>query len=299
MKKKSIIGNVLMLICSALAGVFIFKFGMKLAPVDFIKPEAIPGKGWLAAGMFLMMFFVVAVHELGHSVAGLIQGFKFYLFVVGPLGIKKNQDDKIKVYFNTDLSHFGGVTVTLPENDSPDNAKKFARLILAGPITSLIFGILCLVITGFSGGFLRTLWLVGGIFSILVFLLTTIPSKTGIFYTDRKRYQRLITPGKDQNVELAILKIFGKVNQEQSYKNIDRKDMEELTTDSNPMTQIFGLSSLMCYELETNHAITESTQSQYDSLTKNIDKNLVAAFDKSIESYRIKVLQDNPVNING
>ena len=37
------------------------------------------------------LFVALAAHELGHLCAGLIQGFRFELFVVGLLGVRRTQ----------------------------------------------------------------------------------------------------------------------------------------------------------------------------------------------------------------
>lgn len=38
------------------------------------------------------------VHELGHVLIGLINGWKFLLLIIGPFGIKANSNGKIKFY---------------------------------------------------------------------------------------------------------------------------------------------------------------------------------------------------------
>ena len=43
-----------------------------------------------------MAFVVLGVHELGHLIAGLVQGFRFELFVVGPLGIRREEEKTLK-----------------------------------------------------------------------------------------------------------------------------------------------------------------------------------------------------------
>ena len=88
-----------------------------------------------------MIFAVLSFHELGHLIAGIIQGFRFELFVVGPLGIKREKG-KIKIYLNKNIQYYGGVAATLPIDASPENGKKFANLLLAGPIASILLSII-------------------------------------------------------------------------------------------------------------------------------------------------------------
>ena len=92
---------------------------------------------------------------------------------------------------NKDLAYYGGVAASLPIDDSSKNIKKFANLILAGPIASLVLAAICLLsvyLFNFPGEKFLT---IAGTASIGIFLATTVPSKTGSFFTDRKRYQRI------------------------------------------------------------------------------------------------------------
>ncbi|MEL7251791.1 MAG: site-2 protease family protein [Bacteroidota bacterium] len=186
--------------------------------VDDLKPDTPTEKYIMLAGIIVMGFVVLGVHELGHLLVGLMNGFRFQLYVVGPLGIKR-EEDKVKIYLNKNLSYYGGIAGTSPQNDSADNAKIFAKILLAGPIASILFAILCFLLAFLVGKPLGVIFYVGALISIAIFLATTVPSRTGLFFTDRKRYQRLVTPGKDQEVELAMLSIMGKYAQDNSYQN--------------------------------------------------------------------------------
>lgn len=255
--------------------------------VKNLKPETGPEKVVMFIGIILISMVVLAVHELGHLVTGLIQGFRFELFVVGPLGIKR-EDNKIKLYLNTNLGYYGGVAATSPVDDHQDNAKKFARILLAGPLTSLLFAALCIFLAYWVGKPLGIIFYTGSMVSIGVFLATTIPSQTGMFFTDRKRYQRLVTPGKEQAVELAMLKIMGQYARDNSYKNVDQNDINTLIADDLPFIKFFGLFNLICFQLQNNGASETATVHEYESLAKEMSGSLVAAFAREI-----KKLEDN------
>lgn len=279
----------------ALLAILVFGTLHLFTGLDFIKdlkPET-SGEKWIMwIGIFIMAFIVLGVHELGHLLVGLIQGFKFQLFVVGPLGIKR-EEEKIKVYFNTNLGYYGGVAATTPVDDNSKNAKKFANVLLAGPIASVLFAIISLGIAYLIGKPFGVVFYAGSAISVAIFYATTIPSRTGMFFTDRKRYQRLTTPGKDQKVELAMLRIMGKFSKENSYKNIDLKDIEELVTDEMPFIRFFGLFNLICFHLENNNQVEESVKNEYEIVSKEMSKNLVTAFDKEIEKFRIKLKMED------
>jgi hypothetical protein len=44
------------------------------------------------------------VHELGHIIVGLVNGWKFYLLVIGPLGIKVDESGRVKFYFEKQIA---------------------------------------------------------------------------------------------------------------------------------------------------------------------------------------------------
>ena len=253
-----------------------------------LKPTTSAEKYIMIIGIIIIAFVVLAVHELGHLIVGLANGFRFELFVVGPLGLKR-EGDNVKVYLNKNAGYYGGVAATSPIDDHKDNAKKFAKVLLAGPIASVLFAIVCLGVASVVGKPFGIIFYTGGIISIGIFFATTIPSRTGMFFTDRKRYQRLVTPGKDQDVELAMLNIMGKFSKDQSYKNIDRKDIDTLISDDLPFVKYFGLFNLVCFQLENKGGVTEEVSQLYESVSEEMSKSLVAAFNKEIENFKQKL----------
>ncbi|GAB5551417.1 MAG: hypothetical protein Sapg2KO_10080 [Saprospiraceae bacterium] len=259
------------------------------ALLDSLKPDSKAEKTILMLGIIVMVFIVLAVHELGHLLVGLVNGFRFELYVIGPLGIKR-ENDQVKTYLNKNLAYYGGIAATSPIDNNKDNAKKFARILLAGPIASVLFAIICFVIAFLVGKPLGIVFYTGGLMSIGIFLATTIPSRTGMFFTDRKRYQRLVRPGKDQEVELALLSIMGQYAKDNSYKNIDWNDINTLITDQLPFIQFFGLFNLICYQLETNGVIEEETTKAYEKTAENMSKQMVNAFNQEIEKFKAKLL---------
>ena len=60
---------------------------------------------------WVVAYFVCAfVHEGGHVVAGLLQGWKFYLLVVGPFKLYRDEkDDKVKFGLEKNMVLWGGI----------------------------------------------------------------------------------------------------------------------------------------------------------------------------------------------
>jgi hypothetical protein len=189
---------------------------------------------------FAAIFAALAIHELGHLLTGLAKGFRFELFVIGPLGIKRD-GKTIKVYLNKNLGMMGGVAATVPVKQSPANRKKFAQMIIAGPITSFLFGVVGILLCLHShSGAARGFWLVAGACSLGLVLATTLPGKTGIFFTDRARFQRLISKGKASAIEEALLSVMAQVSIDGSAKNVDINHARLLQTDDEAFMRFWG-----------------------------------------------------------
>ena len=155
-------------------------------------------------GSWLVAYLVGGiVHEGGHVVAGLVQGWKFELMVVGPVKLYRDEkDDKVKVGIEKNLVYWAGIGGTIPKEKSGDNIQKFAKILLAGPLASVIFGLICGVIMILH-------------FSIFTAMLAAVPitmgiaclipnAKTGILYTDGGRFLRIIKGGKTLAEEKAV-----------------------------------------------------------------------------------------------
>lgn len=232
-----------------------------------------------------MIFIVLGVHELGHLLTGLKQGFRFEMFVVGPLGIKR-ENGKVKVYLNKNLAHYGGLAATLPKEDQPENINKFALICLAGPIASILLAAL-LGILYFSVDLPSShIVLMGALTSFGIFLATTIPSKTGMFFTDRKRYQRLTTNGPEREVEIALLRILGNYSKDDSYINVNEKDIDTLVADEH--YQFFGLFTKLTYQFEKEGKFDPNTKIQYDQLSATMPKAMVKATNMELQKILLK-----------
>lgn len=155
-------------------------------------------------GCWVVAYFVCGiVHEGGHVAAGLLQGWKFEILVVGPFKLYRDEkDDKVKFGLEKNLVLWGGIGGSIPREDREDNLQRFARVLLAGPVSSLVMGLLC----GISLFYGVTIWKAMMTFvPIAMGIACLIPNaKTGILYTDGGRFLRIIKGGKTQAEEKAI-----------------------------------------------------------------------------------------------
>ena len=66
-----------------------------------------------------------------------------------------------------------------------------------------------------------------------IFLATTVPSKMGLFFSDRKRFQRLTSKGYEREIELIVLRVIGVFGRDTSYLNVDENDIDKMIADEN------------------------------------------------------------------
>jgi hypothetical protein len=215
----------------------------------------------IAIIMILSYFVVIALHELGHLLTGLAQGFKFYLYVVGFLGIGRDEHDRVKVYFNKDMQLFGGIAGSFPTQNESNVLRKMAWVVAAGPLTSLLSAVLFGMITysliyGLTAestvvyklgtGFL----LFSTFLSFAIFCATTIPSRTGPFFTDRARFFRLIRGGKAAEIEQATLELITLSYTGKRYQDLDLAKIDLIQSDPNPMIRSIGEYYAYFYHLD-------------------------------------------------
>lgn len=247
----------------------------------------IPGGFLFFVLTILALFLVLTIHELGHLAAGIIQGFRFQLFIVGLLGVKR-AGNTIKVSFNKNIGYMGGIATTLPIGYNEKNKRKFAIIMASGPAASLLFSLIAFLLFSISSsGAARGFWFVAGSGSIAVFLATTLPSKSGIFFSDRARFQRLMSKGKAGENEEALLTIIAHSVQENSCKNIPLSKTRLLQTDNEGVMRFWG------YYYEYCHFKDNAMQSE----TETARRNLVSIKD-TIPSHLWKSLQIETTTIS-
>ncbi len=186
-------------------------------------------------------FFAIVMHELGHLLAGIFQGFRLELFVVYFLGLRRN-NDKIEFFFNTNLQYFGGVAATSPKTllNNNDLINKYAIILICGPILSLLITLFSFIVFYRYDSPFNPFFGILTITSFGIFLATTLPAKSGIFFTDRKRFQRLLNKGEVGQIELAFLQIINQSLLENSCKNLSIDRLNMLKKDQDKIIQFWG-----------------------------------------------------------
>ena len=78
---------------------------------------------WAIVGISLL---VLAIHELGHVVFGVIGGLTFKFMTVGPITIQKEKG-KLRIRANKLWAYFGGVATLVPPSIETPNLSKNGR----------------------------------------------------------------------------------------------------------------------------------------------------------------------------
>lgn len=196
-----------------LGGIFLKTY----LPAHLLSPQS---KGEAGLLIFLALFAiwcVIAFHELGHLLAGLVQGFRMALYTAGLLGARGTENG-VQFFFNRQFNLMGGLAATFPERleSGPDLRRKFVRIVASGPLASLLLSLLAwlgffLVLqnTG-TGTTLATraaliFLLFTGAVSGVIFLITMIPTQSGGFMSDGARLMSLLSGGEKSRYEEASL----------------------------------------------------------------------------------------------
>lgn len=150
---------------------------------------------------------MLAIHELGHLVAGLLVGFDFSLFIVGPVLVERTPSGTLRLGWNRTPAFFGGMAATYPKTNHRLRAR-FAAVVAGGPVASLLLAIaaataLHIVPGSFPLVRVELGWL--RLLSALVFVGTSVPVPSGAFVSDGLRFLRITRGGPHGDRELALI----------------------------------------------------------------------------------------------
>lgn len=97
-------------------------------------------------GAFFGVFFFIFFHEFGHFVFGKISGYEFVFFRVGPLEIKKLDNEKIKVSFSFSNTLVLGQCLMAPPKPQKKKKPKFYLYNAGGLIFSYLLDVILIVL---------------------------------------------------------------------------------------------------------------------------------------------------------
>jgi Peptidase family M50. len=187
----------------------------------------------------LCYFISGIIHELGHIVVGLINGWKFYLLVIGPFGIAVNEHDNIKFYVEKRVTMWGGVGCTLPRKAKENNIMIWLKVLLGGPLASIVIGELFLPL-GVITGNMVILLLAAMTLGMGFVCILPLPLKTGILYSDGGRWSRLHQGGQEADEEIALFKLTGNQVTGGDFSKIDLNSIESLIKSKEAVINYYG-----------------------------------------------------------
>ena len=167
----------------------------------------------------LLYMIIIAAHELGHIVAGLLVDYWPLLFVVGPLRIEWTAEGA-RASLNRSFALSGGIAAMAPVG-LHELRRRTLVMISGGPAASLMFGVQCLALWLATYSFLMSgdagPWRRGaagvlvflGFGSLLLGIITLVPSRTGGLYSDGARILRLIRHTSAADEEVALIALTG------------------------------------------------------------------------------------------
>lgn len=138
--------------------------------------------------VYLLSFILaVALHEIGHVVAGNLAGMRFVFMMVWPVQIRRrgHKGIIIRPMFNAGVG-LGGLAGMVPRSGQ-DMRKAYLWMLRGGPLTSLISGIIGILVgllTGFSTTIAGAIFWQIGIINFLLFLLTIVPKQAAGYLSD-------------------------------------------------------------------------------------------------------------------
>jgi hypothetical protein len=227
---------------------------------------------------FLVCFIISSlVHEMGHILTGLLQGFKFHVLVAGPLGLKRDQNDRIVLYLEKDASLWGGLGATIPTTEHEDNYKKFGRILLGGPVASIIFGAIWLPL-----GIIQenVFFLLLGAMPMSMGIVSLIPMRNGAFYTDGGRWLRMYKNEKTKAVEVAVWNLTQQAIIQGSFEKANRNAIMILINDEDIRTKYIGHYYAFCHYRDTKDVQNmEQEKAELEKLKGKVPNQMVSMFD--------------------
>ncbi|MES9698824.1 MULTISPECIES: M50 family metallopeptidase [Bacillus] len=174
---------------------------------------------WAFFGIALL---VLAIHELGHVICGLIVGLKFKFMTVGPITVQREKG-KIRIRENKIWMYVGGVAMLVPSSThTPNLSKKWAWMTLSGPLTSFVFGIVSGYIYMVS---YYHMLLYFSVLHLAIFVVTAIPIK-GTLLSDGMQFLILIKDDEKAREHLYTIQVSSELFSYKRPKDWDERLVE-------------------------------------------------------------------------
>jgi hypothetical protein len=178
---QAVLTTAAMAVAGGALGFLVGKGGMAVLPPGLgLSLKALTA--WDLLALPVIIVFVFAFHEAGHLAGGMSRGMRFLLFIAGPFGWIRGKDGvRFRWFFN--LGTIGGVAAAMPVPGAPLKPQ-LTRLVVGGPLASLVLAAIGFALFWTVPGRVGALALVTAGLSLSVFVVTTVPMRTGGFMSD-------------------------------------------------------------------------------------------------------------------
>lgn len=177
--------------------------------------------------VFPLGYLSICLHEAGHLLAGRLVGFRFLLFVAGPLKISRanlGQAARVEIGLNLNPGLFGGLSASQPL-DFQDLNRRFAWVAAGGPLASLGLGLL-----GLGGAawlresqlYLAFICGMAALVSLGIFCATLIPMQAAGYPTDGAQLLALRRGGEVGRLRALLIML-----QASSTRGVRPRDLDE------------------------------------------------------------------------
>lgn len=167
----------------------------------------LPQWHWPAMNGFLLipaLYVVIAIHEIGHFVAGRIVGFEMGAFSVGAFVFTKSGNNWV---FRFDRRKWVGGFYTPLNGIARFNTARCAWMVLGGPLASILLTVLCgEIFARYGSGYWA--W-IGSLCwtSLFILIISAVPFSAGLNKSDSARLWQLIRHPQRARSWMALLAI--------------------------------------------------------------------------------------------
>lgn len=231
--------------------------------------------GEILAGFLIAFISSVAVHELGHVIAGKLSGFRFAFLAFWPIQIcrKGSSNFKIRLLFKGGVG-LGGLTGMVPVAGL-DLRKVYLQMLIGGPLASFLTGLAGISIAfllGFGSSLAGSVFWLTGLISLWLFLKSMFPNTAGGYLSDGAAIRLLRTGTVDEIATLvALLEVSSQLGTNHRPSQINNASIDILSKmdKQNPM---YFRGQYFCFLYAADRLDLPTARMHMLNLTRNLSK---------------------------
>jgi hypothetical protein len=197
------------------------------------------------------------------------------MLVIGPLGLMRDENDKIKLYIEKNTLFWGGIAGTTPIENSNISINTISSILIAGPIVQLLSGLIFIFVFLYSS---KIFFLLLGAMAVGVSIMCLIPlPRIGGVLTDGTRWLKIRKNKEYGLVETAFFNIAQSYYKYRNCSQINFSDVSNLINNEDPCNQYMGHYFLMHYYKDNGDIENMEEEIKY---LENLEEKLPVSFIK-------------------